>query len=156
MKRSSLLVAIGFASVIGSGLASAMNHGGGGECPSHKGGMPIEEIDTNKDGALSAAEISTFHKKHFDDADANKDGSLDANEFKLMHEKEMARRHEAKFKAMDADGNGKLSSDELGKKRGMGITRCDTDKNGDVSKAELENCRMMKGKMHGGMSDAKP
>lgn len=144
MKRSSILLAASFATVLSTGLTMGLaNASGPGECPRMKGGMPIEEIDTDKNGTLSAAEIKAYQKKHFDEADLNHDGSLDPNEFKQMHEKEMARREELMFKHMDANGDGKVSADELDKMRGMHLQACDKDKNGDISKDEMANCHTM-------------
>lgn len=138
MKKSVLLLVASLYGTVAAGSALAMNHG---DCPAGKGWMPpVEEMDTDKNGAVSAAEMKAFHKKHFDEADTNKDGSLDTKEFQVMHEKKMAKRHEAKFKRMDTDGNGKLSQDELSKKKDMGMKQCDKDANGDLSKAELDAC----------------
>ncbi len=140
MNQSNMMLAVWMfaATSTFTGDALAMSHG---ESGSGKGWMPpVEEIDTDKNGSLSAAEINAFHKKHFDNADTNKDGSLDAKEFQRMHEKQMEKRHEAMFKRMDTDGNGKLSADELAKKKAMGMKRCDQDANGELSKAELSEC----------------
>lgn len=120
MKKAGLLLVASILGTASVGSALAMNHG---ECPAGKGWMPpVEAVDTDKDGSISAAEMDAFHKKQFDESDTNKDGNIDATEFQAMHERKMAQRQEARFKRMDTDGNGVLSQEELSKRKGMGMT----------------------------------
>lgn len=144
MKRLSVAIIASFATLLTT-AAIAMPEG---ECPSKRPPMPTAEIDTDKDGALSADEIKNFHQKRLNEADVNHDGGLDANEFKTMHDQKTIRMHESMFKHMDGDGNGLLSADELGKRYENKLKTCDTDQDGDLSKSELDNCHP---KMHRGM-----
>ncbi|CBL44533.1 Calcium-binding EF-hand [gamma proteobacterium HdN1] len=148
MKTSSMLLAAGLASLLSAGFVNAETKAeapqGSPRAMMMKANFPFEEIDTDKNGTLSAAEIAAFQKSHFDEADLNKDGSIDAAEFKAMHEKRRAQREEAMFKRMDSNGDGKLSAEEISKARHMRLENCDKDKNGAITKEELENCRPMK------------
>lgn len=83
----------------------------------------------------------------FDQMDADKDGKLSAAELAAMREKAEAARKEAMATKMisriDADGDGMLSLEEMnaGPRPKSMIERLDTDGDGAVSKAEAEAMR---------------
>jgi hypothetical protein len=82
----------------------------------HHGGWWMKDIDTDKDGAISKAELDAWFNK----VDTNHDGKLDKSELeayrKTMWEQrraEMQAEFEAKFKAADKNGDGALTRDEF-------------------------------------------
>jgi Ca2+-binding EF-hand superfamily protein len=124
------------AALLTAGSSVALAHGPGGECHGGKGGGPaahFEELDANKDGAVSQAELLQKRGEHFDKADANKDGKLTKEERQAMHE---ARKQE-RFAKHDANKDGKLTKDELGKMPEHFQKRVDANGDGAITQAEL-------------------
>jgi Ca2+-binding EF-hand superfamily protein len=130
-----------------------MDHGG----PRDGMFLNFDEIDADKDGKITAAELEAHRAARFAAADANKDGSLSAEELVAMHEAARAERQLARSTDMiarfDANGDGLLSADEMpqpGEGKGM-FDRIDTDKDGAISKAEADAAKeqMREGRGHG-------
>lgn len=121
-----------------------------------QGGWMLEQMDQNKDGAVSKKEFDTFHSDHFKDMDANKDGKVTQDEMDAMRKKMMDKckpRYEDRFNEVDINHDGALSKDEA--EIGMPMVfahfdETDTDKDGKISKAEMD--ASMK-KMHEKMRD---
>lgn len=109
-----------------------------------QGGWMLEQMDQNKDGAISKKEYDTFHSDHFKDMDANKDGKVTQDEMDAMHKKMMDKckpRYEDRFNEVDINHDGALSKDEA--EIGMPMVfahfdETDTDKDGKISKAEMD------------------
>ena len=72
--------------VAGLGLcAPFLAHAGNAALASEEASAPaFEQVDTNRDGAISREEASAFSalETGFERVDANRDGKLDAEEFK--------------------------------------------------------------------------
>lgn len=135
------------------GMGMGMDHGG----PRDGLFLNFDEIDADKDGKITAAEMEAHRAARFAAADANKDGNLSAEELVAMHEAARAERQLARSTDMiarfDANGDGLLSADEMpqpGEGQNM-FDRIDTDKDGAISKAELEAAiaQMREGRGHG-------
>lgn len=106
--------------------------------------LNFDEIDADKDGKITLAEMEAFRAARFAAADTDKDGALSAEELLAMHAAERAAREAQRGANMiakfDANADGKLSADELpqpGNATNM-FDRVDTDKDGAISKAEAD------------------
>lgn len=115
--------------------------------------MPMakfDEMDTDKDGKITAEEFASFRAAEFAKADTNADGQLASDELAAKHLAQMSARAAdmaAKMiDRMDENGDGQLSAEELDRgPRAPGIFgRMDADGDGVISKAEAE---AMKDKM---------
>jgi Ca2+-binding EF-hand superfamily protein len=121
-----------------------------------QGGWMWQEMDTNKDGAVSKKEFDAFHSARFKELDANKDGKVTQEEMDAVHKKMAEKckpRYEDRFKEVDVNGDGLLSKDEA--EIGMPMLfahfdKFDTNKDGKISKEEL--AASMK-KMHENMRE---
>lgn len=137
---SAAALTIGLASVTPSLAMGGM--GGGLFDPEN-----FDQIDTDKDGKLSRAELEAHRAAHFAEADTNKDGKLSVEELTAMHAKRAAERAgkgAAKMlEHLDEDGDGALSLAEMAAhKRGEKMfSRIDQDEDGMLSKAELDEAR---------------
>lgn len=164
------LAALGAAFVFGAtvpSFAAPGDRGPGRHGPRHEMGGPmmkdrafiylLKNVDADKDGKVSKAELTTFEEKKFAEIDADKDGSLTPGEFRAYRKAAMEafrkdhprpEREEAK-----ADGDKKPSGERAEGKEGKPhhakgpgrhgkggamrlIRMADTDENGQVSKAE--------------------
>lgn len=103
----------------------------------------FDEIDADKDGKITPAELAAHRQARFAAADANSDGKLDAGELTAFHAARMAERMEARttrmMKWLDANGDGALSADEMpdGPEPDR-LARLDSDGDGAISKEEAQ------------------
>ena len=103
----------------------------------------FDQIDTDKDGKLSMAELEAHRAAEFKAADTNADGALDATELAARElarfQEKLADRTQEMIDNKDNDGNGSLSADEIGKGPAEDhFARIDTDNDGMISKDEAQ------------------
>lgn len=109
----------------------------------------FDEIDADKDGKVTEAEIAAFRAARFTAADTDKNGSLSAEELSAMHMAEMQSRmgqHASKMiERLDGNADGQLSAEEFAEmgQRKSPFERADVDGDGAVSKAEAEAMMQM-------------
>lgn len=107
----------------------------------------FDQIDTDKDGKLSKAEMEAHRAARFAASDTNKDGKLSVDELTAAHGKRAAERAEKgagkMLEHLDKDGDGALSLAEMATpKRGEKMfARIDQDGDDMLSKAELDAAR---------------
>ncbi len=104
----------------------------------------FDQVDADKDGKVTKAEVEAFRAARFAAADTDKNGSLSPEELAAFQEQEMAARKAARatrmLERLDANSDGQLSAEEfaaMGQRRSP-FDRADTDGDGAVSKAEAE------------------
>ena len=113
----------------------------------------FDQMDTNSDGFIDAAEIQALQDARFAKADKNGDGALDADELKAQHEehakKRKARAQERRAKMMtrlDTNKDGMLQKSEMsGGRMERMMKHADADGDGRISKDEASK---MRGKLH--------
>lgn len=105
------------------------------------------ELDADKNGALSAAELdgvqgpATMIKRHFAEIDANRDGQLTHDELRVAmeaHHADMESHHAAVVEQFDTDGDGEMSLEERTAAHRYHFDQADTDDSGTLSRAELQ------------------
>ncbi len=102
----------------------------------------FDELDADKDGKVTEAEIQAWHAARFAAADADKNGTLSADELTAMQvarmQERMAERSARMIKKLDANGDGQLSAEEMAQmgKRETPFERADADGDGAISKEE--------------------
>ena len=147
----SLIAAAGVALAALSTAALADRGPGNGPGPALM--QRFDELDTNKDGKLSAEELAALRTGHMAAADTDKDGTLTRDEMVAFRQQQAGERAGKAFDRMDADGDGRLSLAEMDSRKGPSpermIKRADTDGDGVLSKAEVE-AWMVKMKGHHG------
>lgn len=127
-----------------------------------KGGMDMAamfaELDADKDGKVTQAEMDAHRAARVAGIDANADGLISADELAQMQIKALTDRiteRAAKMvERLDSDKDGLLSAAEMaaGPGQGMLIDRLDTDGDGAISLAEMEAAQAKmgeRGKGHG-------
>jgi Ca2+-binding EF-hand superfamily protein len=113
--------------------------------------LNFDQIDADKDGKITLAEMEAFRAARFAGADANADGNLSAEELVAMHEAERAARQLQRSTDMiakfDTNADGALSAEELPQPGNFDqlFDRIDTDKDGAISKAEADAAMEMMG-----------
>ncbi len=104
----------------------------------------FDEIDADKDGKLTEAELTAFRATRFAAADADGSGGLSAEELAAFRAAQMAERQSEMagrmLERLDADNDGQLSAAEFAAMAGKRnpFDRADTDGDGAVSRAEAE------------------
>lgn len=115
--------------------------------PMGAGRMPMfdfGQLDTNKDGKITAEELNQGRADKVKSLDADGNGTISLDEytayFKAQRDAVETPRDTARFKALDADGDGQLSAAEL-IVRPMPmrmIERMDANKDGAVTQEEFD------------------
>jgi hypothetical protein len=146
MMTNRLTSALALAGVVAASISTAAfaERGNG---PGHGADLLLDlfdEIDANKDGTVTQAEIDAFRAARFAAADANGDGGLDSEELATWRRSEMqarmAERAERLLAERDANGDGKLQIAELDRPRAT-FGRADTNEDGVLSREEAEAAR---------------
>ncbi len=105
----------------------------------------FDQIDADKDGKVTEAEISAFRAQRFAAADADKNGSLSLEEMTAMQTAEMqdriGQRAARMIAHLDGNADGQISAEEFAAGRGAKspFQRADADGDGAISKAEAED-----------------
>lgn len=116
-----------------------------------KGAKFFAEVDTNKDGGITEAEMNAHMQARFAKSDTNGDGMLDSAEMLAGAVARGSGRAAHVLKRHDADGDGTLNNDELSKflssragRRGAHMLKR-MDANGD-QKISFEEMQQGRGK----------
>ncbi len=117
----------------------ASGSGGGGHGPR----MTFQELDTNGDGQITAAEMEDRAAARFAKADTDGDGLLSRSEMEARAQKKAADRVTGMIKRFDKDGDGALSQAEMPGPRRAGrmFERFDLDGSGGISEQEYSEAR---------------
>lgn len=115
--------------VLAMGVAHA-GGGHGGHYGGHQGGMQmLKQADANGDGQTTLAEAQAKVLERATAIDTNKDGAITAAELQAHREQMRAERRAARMAAMDADKNGTVSVEEFAAVHSERLAR--VDRNGD-------------------------
>lgn len=113
---------------------------------------PMAEMDTDKDGAISADESAAQAAKKFNEIDQDKDGTVSVDELEKYREAERTKREaemkkrEAEMKKkyrekVDPDGDGKITKEEFMKSAAERQKKLDTNGDGKITKEEVAERR---------------
>jgi uncharacterized protein YdcH (DUF465 family) len=113
---------------------------------------PSGRVDGNtgdRDGNITRAEAAKFPRlaERFDQLDTNKDGVLSAEERKAFAQGQGQGRQGEAMKRLDANGDGNISREETAKfpRLAKHFDQIDTNKDGVLSQAELQAARQKMG-----------
>lgn len=144
-----ILTGVTLAAALATGSVVAMAASGDDATPRHGKwghGERFDMMDTDKDGALSKAELSARGDAMFAKMDIDGDGVVTKEEATKAAEarqaERVAKRAEKRFSRLDADGDGKVTKaefDAMGEKRFAMM-----DENGDGKIEKGEGRKMMK------------
>jgi Ca2+-binding EF-hand superfamily protein len=96
----------------------------------------FEEVDKNRDGSLSQAEVRKYVDKRSRDIDFNRNGRLDPVEIADAVSSMNARQAANYIDLMDRDGDNELSYDEMAQDMPMLFGMADTDSDDLISLEE--------------------
>ena len=113
----------------------------------HWGRWMIQEMDANKDGKVTQAEVDAFEAARAAEIDANHDGKITADEIQAFREKERAKREAAMLARMDTDGDGAVSVQEYEAAQTWRLARMDRNGDGTIDEQDMH----MRGGDDGGM-----
>lgn len=142
MNRSKLALAVVLAlTAAGAGTTAALAYGDG---PKHGARLEARfaEMDADKDGKVSAAEMRAYRDARFANADANGDGKLSVEELDNARKAERLERLQKMMVWLDTDGDGMLSADEFDPRKGAMLSRLDADGDGALSMEEMGDAKM--------------
>ncbi|MFM9843219.1 MAG: EF-hand domain-containing protein [Dongiaceae bacterium] len=99
--------------------------------------MMLEPMDADNNGSITRSEIETATAAQAAEIDSNKDGAITAEEVVAYREKQRLQRLANEIKAMDKDGNGTVSVQEYQAAQSWRLARLDDDGNGTIDPREL-------------------
>ena len=141
MTKKTLMLGI-VTALCGAPLLAGAQPGGG---PGKWSKPGLEQLDTDKNGSVSPAELQADVTRHFAQLDTNKDGRVtkqEADAFmtskRAEHQAEHAEHAKQRFAEQDANKDGKLSKQELARMPGDWFERLDLDGDGFVSQDEMK------------------
>ncbi|HTV22654.1 MAG TPA: hypothetical protein VMG12_28390 [Polyangiaceae bacterium] len=143
--RYSALILGSSLAIAASAFAGVAFAGGGGDCDkagghAGRGAARFEQIDTNKDGKISLAELTASRETWLTKVDTNKDGVATPAEI----EASMSARHQERLQKMferdDANKDGRLTREETRMPSAF-FEKADANKDGALTLAELGNAR---------------
>lgn len=159
MKRAVLISGLTALALAGTAVVGVAASHGKADMGGHMGGfmgergamMSFDDVDTDADGKITAAELKAHADARFAEADTDKDGFLSAEEMQAhmlaQASARMQERSARMIEMMDADGDGKISAAEMqeGPRRGdrfeRMMSRLDRDEDGAVSRDEMDEAR---------------
>lgn len=154
MKR---ILMAGAATLLMAGIVAdmAVAHERGGHDRAGKAPrVTFEQLDTDADGKITAAELQARAAARFAEADTNGDGMLSAEELQASADERRAERRaertERMIERLDENDDGQLSLEELPERRGQDrmFERLDTDGDGAVSEEEFAKLKDTRGGRH--------
>jgi hypothetical protein len=111
----------------------------------HWGRAFLTQMDADKDGTVTSAEIEAFQAAHAAEIDADKNGTITVDEMIAHEEKMRTQRMADRLKAMDRNGDGNVSVEEYEAARTWRMARL--DRNGD-GRIEPDEMRFHGGQRH--------
>ncbi|MGL6209903.1 MAG: EF-hand domain-containing protein [Paracoccaceae bacterium] len=146
MTRSNTLIALTLAAVAMAGLSTA-SLAQNAPVPGPKPVFNFDDIDVDKDGTVTKAELDAHRAAKTAEIDTNADGKLDATELAAMQVKRVTEGAEARaakmIERLDTDGDKALSTAELAagpKAEGL-FERVDADNDGAITKVEADTAQ---------------
>lgn len=152
-RYAALIVGAGLA-MAGGAFAGTALAGGAGGCDGKAQGphgptQRFAELDTNKDGKVTLAELTASRESWLGRIDSNKDGVASAEELKAGFEAHRKERLEKMFTAQDQNKDGRLARTESHMPSAW-FERADTNHDGQLTLAELSDARRNAGPGHDG------
>lgn len=137
--------------ILGSSLAVAgvafggVAFAGGGDCDkagghAGRGAARFEQVDSNKDGKISLAELTASRETWLTQVDTNKDGVATQSEIEASMASHRQERVQKMFERDDANKDGKLSREETRMPSAF-FEKADANKDGALTLAELTDAR---------------
>jgi Ca2+-binding EF-hand superfamily protein len=104
----------------------------------HWGRMMLTEMDADKDGTVTSAEIKAHEAAQAAEIDADKNGTITVEELVAHHEK-MRQQHMAeRLKAIDQNGDGNVSLEEYEAAHTWRMARLDRNGDGMIEPDEMQ------------------
>jgi Ca2+-binding EF-hand superfamily protein len=122
--------------VIGSGLALAGSVMAGSDCHMGKGAGRMSQLDTNQDGKVSLAELIESKQSWLREVDGNKDGVVTAAEIQSRFQARRADHISKLFAEQDSNKDGSISREES-RMPARWFARMDANSDGKLTREEL-------------------
>lgn len=143
-----LTAAIAVAGMLGTGYAAYADggrhgprHGFGFGPGFHRGFGLMEQLDTNKDGKLTQAEIDQARKDRLAKFDTDKDGKLSLAEFQALWLDMTRKRMVDAFQRLDDDGDAQVTESEYLAPTERLVARMDRNDDGALSRDDMRRPR---------------
>lgn len=117
---------------------------GWGRHSGHHGGFPgsrmiemLQQMDTDRNGVISAEEFRIGHQGRLDRVDADGDGQVTLEEMEAFAIERMRDRVAERFGRLDADGDGVVTVEEFAAQADARFARMDRDGDGNLTIHDL-------------------
>jgi Ca2+-binding EF-hand superfamily protein len=122
--------------ILGSGLALAGSVLAGTDCHEGKGSGRMGQLDTNKDGKVSLAELVASQQSWLSGVDGNKDGVATRSEIDASRQARQTEHVNKMFTEQDANKDGRISREES-RMPARRFERIDANNDGNLTREEL-------------------
>lgn len=134
MKRTLLIAA---AALVAIPLTTAIAAKLGSDHGRHDGHGRIAQVDTNKDGSISAAEAEAARQARFQATDADGDGQISRAEIEARMMARIQSRIDRRIAHTDSDGDGVISREEADAHAAERFARMDKNDDGVLTPDEM-------------------
>jgi Ca2+-binding EF-hand superfamily protein len=104
----------------------------------------FDTVDADKNGKITAAEMTPKAGKRFDRFDADKSGDVTPAEIEAVLRAALEKQRDRILAALDADKNGTISRTEYDATVDKLVADADADKDGSLSMAEVRKSKVAK------------
>ncbi len=94
------------------------------------------DLDADRDGRVTRAEVEAFAARHVQQLDADADGVISEADLRAMEERRRERRMHRRLKAADANGDGVVSVDEFRDRMVERMMKRDANDDGEIGPDE--------------------
>ncbi|WP_162913139.1 EF-hand domain-containing protein [Rhodospirillaceae bacterium SYSU D60014] len=135
------IATFGLIGLVGTGSLAADRTGTSDTRHGHWGERMLLQMDSDKDGTITRAEIDASAAARAAAIDADQDGTITVEEIDAYREKRRAERMAERLARMDRDGDGKVSVEEFEDAQTWRLARFDRNGDGTIERREMRHGR---------------
>ena len=135
------IATVGLIGLVSAGSFAAERAGKSSDRHGHWGRGMLMQMDTDKDGTITRAEMDAAAATRAAAIDADKDGTITVDEIEAYRERQRAERMAERLARMDRNGDGEVSVEEYQDAQTWRLARFDRNGDGTIERREMRHGR---------------